>query len=102
MSSDALGRKYFLFVCLGSKIGTPEKIFRELLSKLMETFEVIISSCMNPKKGNTHGVRKGSSTCAAAGTTCPPSLITAALCGEWSTVKTMVRVSNLGRLEMLA
>ena len=62
MSSDALGRKDVLLINLDSKIGTTAKIFGESLSKLMEKFDVVISAYTNPKKGNTHGVRNGSST----------------------------------------
>ena len=71
MISNDLGRKDFSLSSLGSKIGTAAKRLGEPLSKLMEKFEVVISSCTNPKKGNTHGVRKGSSTNAATGTTRP-------------------------------
>ena len=79
MNSDALGQKDFLFISLRSKIGTASKRFGVLLSKFMEKCELVISSYINPKKGNSHGVRKGSSTHAATRTTYSPSLISIAL-----------------------
>ena len=33
---------------------------------------------------NAYGIRKGSATLAASGTTCPPPIPSIAPCGEWS------------------
>ena len=55
----------------------------------MVKFEVLISTCANTKKGNIHGVRKGSSTNAATGTTFPSSSTSLAQRGEWSMGNTM-------------
>ena len=55
----------------------------------MENFEVIISACMNVKKLNNRGVRKGSSNYAAAGNTFYPYLSSILVHAEWSIGKTM-------------
>ena len=60
---------------LESKIGTAKKRFGELLLKLLEKYELIISSNMKWKKANTYRVQKESSTDEATGTNYPSSLI---------------------------
>ena len=84
IESVALGMKDFLFIEFGSNVGSAAKRFNDNLGKIMGCYEEIVSGHINSSRGNSHGVRKGSSTRATSGTTLTPSLISVALRGEWS------------------
>ena len=84
LESVALGMKDFLFIEFGSSLGSAAKRFNSNLGKIIECYEEIVSGYINASRGNSHGIRKGSSTHATSGTTLTPSLISIALRGEWS------------------
>ena len=81
-SSLALMRN--LFLPLGSKIGRGAEKFCHHLGKIVEQYDDIVSSFIRCDRANSHGIRKGGSVHASSGTTCPPSLVSVALRGEWS------------------
>ena len=68
LESVALGMKYFLFIEFGSSAGSAAKRFNSNLGKIIECYEEIASGYINASRGNSHGIRKGSSTYAASGT----------------------------------
>ena len=74
--------KDFLFIEFGSNLGSSAKRFNNNLGKIIECYEEIASGCINASRGNSHGIRKGSSVHAISRTTLTPSLISIALRGE--------------------
>jgi len=98
LESVALGMKDFLFIEFGSNLGSAAKRFNTNLGKIIECYEEIVSGYINASRGNSHGIRKGSSTYAISGITLTPSLISIALRGEWSLGKVFNIYFNFGEV----
>ena len=81
-SSLALMRN--LFIAVGAKLGRGAETFCHHLGLIVEKFEDCVSCFIRCDRANSHGIRKGGSRHASSGTTCPPSLVSVALRGEWS------------------
>ena len=82
LESVALGIKDFLFIKFGSNLGSAAKRFNTNLGKIIEYYEEIVSGYINASRGNSHGIRKGSSTYTTSEMTLTLSLISIALKGE--------------------
>ena len=81
LESVALGMKDLLFNKFRLKLGSTTKIFNNSLSKIIKYYDKTTSRYTNTSRGNSHSIRKASSTCPTSGTTLTLSLIFVALRG---------------------
>ena len=84
MEHKSLENKNCLFLSADAELGNAAQRFCSKLSTVIQKYTDIVASYIRFDRANTHGIRKGGSRHACAGTTCPPSLVSVALRGEWS------------------
>lgn len=74
-----------LFLNVGAKAGSASCSYsEELRKKIIQPHINEVSNHMMESRFHAHGIRKGSGSFAASGTTAPPSLTSIARRGEWS------------------
>ena len=84
MEQKSLEETNTLFLPRNADLGNEAKRFCSKLSSVIQKYADIVESYIRFDRENTHGIRKGGSRHACVGTTCPPSLVSLALRGEWS------------------
>ena len=78
-----------LFQNVDTKDGTASSKYCSQLTELFSKFKTNIEQYIRSDHCNAHGVRKGASTQALGGTTCPPSITSVAKRGGWSLGKVL-------------
>jgi hypothetical protein len=79
LNSEKLASQELLFINPGSSWKTAAHTFARQVEMIAQ-----ISNYLRISHFNIHGLRKGSGTHAASGTTCPPLFTSIASRGEWS------------------
>lgn len=80
----SLATRNSLFLKAGATLGSAAKNFCNRLASVIKKYSDIVASHIRCDRANVHGIRKGGSRHATSETTCPPSLVSVALRGEWS------------------
>ena len=83
-SSWTRDRKSHIFINAGADIGSAASNYTDRIKAWVEHYTEKIKAFIRPKRGNTHGIRKGSATHATSNTTAPPPLASIFHRGEWS------------------
>ena len=84
MEEVSLASRNSLFLKDGAPIGSAAHNFCNRLAAVIKKYSEVVANYIRCERANSHGIRKGGSRHATSGTTCPPSLVSVALRGEWS------------------
>jgi hypothetical protein len=84
LESSRFEHTEFLFQDENTSANAASQRYCTQLTHLFETYTDQLKQYIRVDHANSHGMRKGSATSAASGTTCPPPVSSIASRGEWS------------------